>query len=306
MLASDWVDDARRRLLRLQGKSGAWGYRRTTGPAVEPTALAGLALLATAQDEGAGSGEATTSARWLASIRGRDGSLGVTASLREPGWATPFASMLWGAVGGFAAERRGAVDWLLSTRGVPVPRQAHGPMDHDTTLIGWPWTADTHSWVEPTAAALLVLGREGKWDHPRALEGRRILKDRAIATGGWNYGNPALFGATLRPLPQPTGLALLALARGGDRDGVIRLAVAYLQSTLAETLAPASLGWGILGLRAWGAALEGGDARLRRSFERVASRGGDEVVPLAMLILAAGPGSLRVLDIRPRAENGFA
>src|SRR5438105_3776275 len=46
-MAPDWIDDARRRLLGLRRAPGAWGYRPGTSMAVEPSAMAGLALLAT-------------------------------------------------------------------------------------------------------------------------------------------------------------------------------------------------------------------------------------------------------------------
>ena len=39
--------------------------------------------------------------------------------------------------------------------------------------LGWPWVDGTHSWVEPTALALLVMGREGLSGHSRAREGVR-------------------------------------------------------------------------------------------------------------------------------------
>ena len=114
-------------------------------------------------------------------------------------------------------ERRSAVAWLLAIRGKPGRPIPHNPMGHDVTLVGWPWVADTHSWVEPTAASLLALAPSVPSDQPRLAEGVRVLLDRAISTGGWNLGNPIVFGQTFRPLPGPTGLALLALGAGGPR-----------------------------------------------------------------------------------------
>ncbi len=297
------ADDARRRLLGLRRGSGAWGYRRRTAPASEPSALAGLALLATdGSAAGPGRDAAVGAGRWLASSRGADGSVGVTAALPAPGWPTPFAALLWAALGGFAAERSAATGWLLASRGKPVPRVADDPMGHDTRLIGWPWVAETHSWVEPTAAALLALAREGQAGHPRAREGVRVLLDRAIPGGGWNLGNPVVFGTTLRPLPGPTGLALLALARVDGPSPAIAAAIAYLREALLGTLAPASMGWGLLGLRAWGAAPAWAADRLAAATERASSRE-PSTAELALLLLAGGGRSLEVLGVAPRGEG---
>jgi hypothetical protein len=327
-MAPDWIDDARRRLLGLRRASGAWSYRPGTAMAVEPSAMAGLALMATDPSaDGPGRAVALESARWLASIRRPDGSTGVTVDLPEPGWPTPLALLLWAALGGFEAERASAVRWLLAIRGHVVPRVENDPVGHDGMLVGWPWVPGTHSWVEPTCLALLAMGREGLSGHPRAREGVRVLVDRAIPGGGWNVGNSLVFGTRLRPSPGPSGLALLALAKVDrpsgvvgpqgpprapgrpSRDGAgptagrpcIREAIAYLREALAGTLAPVSLGWGTLGLRAWGAAPADSRTRLSLAYERASARG-VQAVELASLLLAAGERSPDVLGVSPRPE----
>ena len=172
---------------RADGPGRRWPCWRPTG---RPTGRAGAVAMA--------------SARWLASTRRPDGSLGVTVDLPEPGWPTPLASLLWAALGrvrGRAGRRPSAGSWRLEGR--TIARVADDPMGHDGTLVGWPWVAGTHSWVEPTAMALLALGREGLAGHPRAREGVRVLRDRAIPGGGWNLGNPVVFGTPLRPAARP-------------------------------------------------------------------------------------------------------
>ena len=181
-MTRDWPDDARRLLLDLRRGPGAWGYRARSTPAVEPSSLAGLALLTTSAEEGRAA--ALASGRWLASIRRPDGSLGVTADPVGPGWPTPFALLLWSALGGFEADRSSATGWLLGLKGTTASRIKDDPMGHDASIVGWPWVAGTHSWVEPSAMALLAIARQGKADHPRAIEGVRLLLDRAIP-GGW-------------------------------------------------------------------------------------------------------------------------
>lgn len=131
-----------------------------------------------------------------------------------PGWATPYALLLWGGLGGFDPQRRRAREWLVGLEGRPQPLSAEGRgmIGHDPTLVGWPWVTETHSWLEPTALAILALCREGLVEHPRVGWGIGLIVNRAIPGGGWNYGNKTMFGRTLRPQPGPTGLALLALA----------------------------------------------------------------------------------------------
>ena len=294
---------ARHRLLALRQRDGGWGYHPRTPSTVEASSLAALALLATSAVEPCQEIEATDAARWVAErCRRPDGSTGIAArsAADSPGWTTPFALLLWNALSGFEVERASAVAWLLAIRGKPGQPAPHNPMGHDVTLIGWPWVADTHSWVEPTATALLALAPSVGLDHPRLREGVRVLLDRAIPTGGWNLGNPAVFGKTLRPLPGPTGLALLALrrvARHQSPSSVIDPALAYLRTIVTQTAAPISLGWASLGLRACEAATDPAVAtRLAVVTDRVLGRD-PSAVELALLLLASGGRSLATLGI---------
>ncbi len=97
----------------------------------------------------------------------------------------------------------------------------------------------------------MALRREGLDAHPRVRDGIRLLIDRAIPTGGWNYGNSKVFGRCLRPQPGPTALALLALAGTASRSPVIAPALDYLERTLPDLHAGWSLGWAWLALRVW-------------------------------------------------------
>lgn len=298
------IEQARQRLLGLRRGSGVWGYTARTIESVEPSSLASLGLLATDVDS---SGESKTaaqaSARWLSSIRRPDGSLGVSPALPEPGWATPYGVLLWNAVGGFASERASAVAWLLGSKGRTAVKASDDPVGHDSMIVGWPWVADTHSWVEPTAMALLALSIEGKSGHPRVAEGVKLVVDRTVPTGGWNHGNPIVFKTPLRPLPGPTGQALLALSGHETPDKVVKPTVAYLRSTLAETLAPISLGWGLLGLRAWGAEPAEASSWVDSAFDRLASREAS-TADLALLLLAAGGDrSVELFGVKPRKEG---
>ncbi len=169
---------------------------------------------------------------------------------------------------------------------------------HDTTLAGWPWVAGTHSWLEPTVLAVIGLDREGLRSHPRVAEGYRLIEDRAIKGGGWNYGNKSAFGHPLRPQPGPTGMALVALARldSGPRPVTVREAIAYLGETLPHIRSSVSLGWGLLGLRVWNCAppADETDAWLAEAYRRATGLP-DAAVKLAMLLLAGGDHGLEFI-----------
>ena len=318
--AMTWDDEttaARGVLLGLRGKDGGWGYRRGSASRAEPTALAGLALLATGNRRGRGRPRrrarqlAKAAADWLASVQRPDGSVGVSASTPTPGWMTPYAILFWNALGVHEGRGRSAGDWLLGQKGRTLDR-ADDPKriaGHDTTLVGWPWVDDTHSWLEPTAMAVLALGRLGLGDHPRVREGLRLIRDRAVVSGGWNYGNTSVFGRPLRPQPAPTGLALLALAGTGPRTEEIGRAAGYLAAALPGVRASASLGWGLVGLRAWGEVPAGSASWLSEAIAGVVRRP-DAAPKLACLLLALGGRTLELLDGTGRADapvvsNGF-
>lgn len=295
VLQMEWRGEARRDLLALGASPTGWGYRRGARPSVEPTALVGLGLVASsdAAQTSAVESKVRIAADWLVSIQNQDGSLGLSAGQGTPCWTTPYALLLWSALTGYEAPRRRATAWLLQQQGKTSPAES-GPgrvIGHDTTLLGWPWVADTHSWLEPTAMAVLALVREGEGDHQRVRQGVRLIADRALPEGGWNYGNKAAFGNVLRAQPGPTGLALLALAEADNTSNAIEKGIQYLVKTLPTTRAPASLGWGVLGLRRWKRNPIESNAWLAESYRQVAGRP-DSATRLALLLLAGSEASL--------------
>ena len=298
----DWRSAARRELLGLRGRQRGWGYRKGAALAVEPTCLACLGLLATrGGDDSESAAEAKAavegSGDWLATIQRPDGSLGVAGSTSGPGWPTPLGLLVWRAAGGREDARRRGVEWLLREEGEhATPSSGAAPiLGHDMTLVGWPWVDGTHSWLEPTATAVLALRAAGLGAHPRCVEGLRLIRDRAIDAGGWNYGNKAAFGRALRPQPGPSGIALLALASQDPRAGIVDRAIRYLHETLPGIRACASLGWGLLGLRAWDAAPVEADRWLAEAFQHASGRP-DAASKLALLLLAGGDHGTRLFE----------
>jgi hypothetical protein len=295
-----WTDRARRELHSRRVLGCAWGYRDGGTPAVEPTALAGLALLASGGGQGGypsgspGSAIGREAAVWLGGLQRADGSLPAMPGPAMPGWATPHALLLWTRLEGFEDRRRRAREWLAGVQGQPAPYAAteRASIGHDPTLIGWSWVAGTHSWLEPTAMAIIAVCGEGCRDHPRVRRGLSLIADRAVPGGGWNYGNSVVFGRALRPQPGPTGMALLALAAGGPRDGpVVAPALDYLRRTLPSIRAAESVGWGVLGLKAHHACPPAAATWLETAYEHCTGRS-DATVGLSLLLLASGPPAL--------------
>ena len=69
------------------------GYSADGEAASEPTALAGLALLADGRRHAA-----KLAADWLVDRQAEDGSIGVSASQSSPCWPTSLAMLVWQAV----------------------------------------------------------------------------------------------------------------------------------------------------------------------------------------------------------------
>jgi hypothetical protein len=288
-LNSNWTQAASRELLGLRGIQPAWGYRRDGTPCVEPTSLAALGLLASRDRDSTGLAldAARTAADWTESIQRQSGALPVSPRLTQPTWSTPYCILLWNALPGHEPARRRACRWLLSVTGeTHQPKLADDVVGHDPSLAGWPWVEGTHSWIEPTAAAILALSREKMDEHVRVRNATRMILDRALDHGGWNCGNKTVFGRELRPQPGPTALALLALAACGHSSAAVFRAVDYLCAVLPGLRAAVSLGWGVLALRAFDALPPQAEEWLAGAYAQAAGRV-DAVMSLALLLLAA-------------------
>ncbi len=280
----NWPATSRNRLLRAVNPNGAWGYGPAASACAEPTSLACLALTQTHTDP-KGTNRAL---EWLVSVQQPSGAVPVAETLDAPCWPTPLAMLAWLHAPSESAQRyepniTRAADWLLETGGErlePMP-SVYG---HDTTLQGWSWASGTHSWAEPTAYAVMALRAAHRGDDPRVQEGISLLLDRAIPSGGWNYGNPRVLKNTLRPFPATTGIVLAALA-GAANDSRIDAAVDYLQRTLPTTRSPLSVAWGLIGLDAVDAHPADVDEWLRASV-RANRRSGFDVLVDSLTLLA--------------------
>lgn len=279
-----WEQPVLDRLIASKNRDGSWGYLPEAATAAEPTALACLALA----KHGLESRHWLPGLNLLAQTQRPDGGVPVTSADKTPCWATGLAVLAWTMADGdttarFGAEIELAASWLLATHGNRLALQPD-VFGHDTRLQGWPWVNGTHSWLEPTAYAVLALRAVGLGDHPRTREGIRLILDRSMPDGGWNYGNTRVLASALRPFPATTGIALAALS-GQPSNTQIEAGVVYLQQKLSRIRAPVTLGWGLVGLTACGARPTDANDWLARAAKRAAE---DQcnVVEYAMILLA--------------------
>jgi hypothetical protein len=299
-LRERWLAEAQQRLIDLRGTDKGWAYRSPGLPAAEPTALAAMALLALNPESKTSLELATSGAEWLTSIQRSDGAVGLSAEMRSPEWPTPYALLLWSILGRYLNPAERAKSWLLGHQGIVFEKPPGSPLGHDTTIAGWSWVEQTHSWLEPTAITILALRRAMVEDHPRVKEGTSLILDRAIPDGGWNFGNNIVFGRGLRPKPAPTGMALLALSGIVESHQAIDRGLSYLEEELPRVRSAISLGWGLLGLTAWGRRPAAAHDWLADAWPRVSSRP-DGAVGIASLILGSTIRSISLLGLPARA-----
>lgn len=227
---------------------GGWGYRAGRPNRLEPTGWALLArrTLAGPEDE-------LVLQRW----KTRDGLLVEGPSGAVNLAFAGLAALAW--LGLSQGKPLHALDALVTAltkeRGVRLPPSRE--VLQDNQMQGWPWVSGTFTWVEPTAWCLLALKR---WRasgaataevRARIDEGEAVLIDRALPTGGWNYGNPLVYGKVLQPFVPTTALALLAL-RDRARAPEVSRGLEWLRTNRLSEPSPSALAWAAIGLRAFG------------------------------------------------------
>lgn len=232
-------------------KAKNWTYLPHGPSQSEPAALTSMALL-----QAGNSKAALAAVDWLATIQQPDGSVGTSAEQSKPQWPTSLALNAWATwqqvaeEDRFATNLRKGLEWTLQHQGKTAPNRPG--IGHDTTLLGWPWAANTHAWLEPTAMFVSALIRNQKADHPRTREAVRLLLNRQLPQGGFNYGNTFVLGQRLLSHIQPTGIALTALAHAGVDVTQVQHSLDYLRSSCREIRSTASVCHATMGLASYG------------------------------------------------------
>lgn len=294
-------------ILAAQRADGGWGSYPGTPARTEPTALCTLAL-ARAPEEPDVTRAADAGRDWLAGRQLDSGAWPVGDDVPGPSWTTSLAILALSHFAGTVEQAERGAGWLLSIEGRGAPLLARillrfAPERQsvvlDTELTGWPWVDGTFSWIEPTAYALLALKRLRPRLSSRRTPGRidqaeRMILDRAIRGGGWNYGNTEVFGETLWPYPDTTALALLALHDRSDAPAVSE-GLDALGGMLEENDSLLAGGLGLAAFSVHGRPADGLTARVSARAARPLD-GESRALAWAAIALVSTPGDWGPLD----------
>ena len=216
-----------------------------------------------------------------------DGRVSIALEHPDSWWPTSLAILAWNNSSPFQTSLDRSAQFLLNTTGVHWKNENNSILGHDPSILGWSWIEHTHSWNQPTAFAMIALTASGYGSHARIQEGQRMLMNRQLPHGGWNYGNTMAFGQELRPSPESTGIALTVLAMTGKVSHTeVEKSLKYLSEEIPKLRTPLSLGWGLLGLSAWGIRPTLAKEWITESFTREARYGGYDTPSLCVLLLA--------------------
>lgn len=282
-------------LQKTQNADGGWGAVPNRQSNTEATALALLALSSRPETKAT---HLERGLQWLIDIQNPDGSWPMHRSPSHGSWATALATLALASFDGQGPRALKGARWLLAHRGRSlgwlaslayrvVPEKMAVQVDPD--LLGWSWTSDGFSWVEPTAYALIALKRLnaeiGGAADAHIREAERLLYDRMCDGGGWNHGNSNAYGVTIPPYPETTALALIAL-QDREAEAPNRASLRRLIAMLAEVESGLSLSWAILCFSLRGQDVEVWQRRLARCYARSGFLGETRVIALALLALS--------------------
>jgi hypothetical protein len=236
----------------------------------------------------------------LAASQLPDGRVSLAPDHPETIWPTALAILAWHGWRSPGDAQARALDFLVRTSGGTVPT-LKDVVGHDGSIPGWPWIANTHSWVEPTALGLIALRVGDRPSHARATQAVALLMDRQLPDGGWNYGNTIVFGQVFRPDPDSTGVALSALS-GLVAVEKVRKSLDYLMAEAPNLRTPIALGWALLGLGAWGRYPEAARSWVLETVARQDRYGEYDTQSLCLLLAASGASS----GLIPFVDHGNA
>jgi hypothetical protein len=275
------IQQALNKLLSLALPEGGFRYSETGPFSPEASAWAALALKAS----GSHLDMAERACRRLADIQQPDGSVSAVSGYTEAVWCTPLCILAWKSFQDFQPYIEAGIQFLLTFRGRHHVKAVDSPTGHDTSIVGWPWIADTHSWIEPTCYSLIVLKSSGYQDHPRTRQGVMMIMDRQLSAGGWNYGNTTVFGKELLPVPENTGQALCALS-GMASENAVNKSLRYLHTSIRKVRTPMALAWMLQGLKMWSQLPEAWENLVIESLELQKRYGPYDTVFLSQLVWA--------------------
>ena len=211
-------------LRNAQNEDGGWGFHPGSESRVEPTCWATL-VLGVAENAPASRRILDRGFQFLRAAQLADGSWAAAPEVTTGCWVTSLACWVLLADAHAHQAVSAGLKWLCDDwprdstpwrRLIARFSAGHKISTQNDSLRGWGWTPRTSSWVEPTSFALILLARTPREMCPPGADqrrelARRMLYDRMCPGGGWNCGNPMVYGVPGEPLIVPTVWALLAL-----------------------------------------------------------------------------------------------
>jgi len=249
-------------LLKAQNPDGGWGFRSGMQSRVEPTVWA-LSALAADPAVALDSNIASRGLRYLSDAQLPDGSWPCWPEIATGSWVTALACLALSPHSDALQTVKRGLHWITSEvpgearllRRIVTKFKKNRLASQNDAYFGWSWTPGTASWVEPTSYAVILL----RYVAPSLLSpaaSRRLriaesmLFDRMCPGGGWNCGNPVVYGVAGEPQVSPTVWALLALRACRDRIEV-QQSLDWLRQASPAVRSPGSLALGLLSLRAY-------------------------------------------------------
>ena len=248
MLRSEYLSFLR----ELQNADGGWPFHAGEQSRVEPTCWALRALFAS--ERYSDDQVFRKAARFLQTSQLADGSWPATPQMSTGSWVTSLACSVLSGDALSADNVKAGLKWICEDfprdssplrRFVQSLRPKSATVSQNDSYRGWGWTPRTASWVEPTAFALMAL-QEAVPEHlPKNAAERRnlavsLLYDRMCPGGGWNCGNPRVYGVDGDALVLATCWALLALRDAPEKPGRT-LSLAWLQKEFSNIESAGSL-----------------------------------------------------------------
>jgi hypothetical protein len=286
-----------RLLIASQNSDGGWSYHPAGQSAIEPTAWTLCALQNEHRDSA--SNKAIASGKdWFERNQLSDGSWPAFASQAEGCWVTSLACLALHEIAGESDAVSRGLAWLSQSwprrpNFLQRLRQRLSPSSaltrQNNSLSGWAWTANTSSWVEPTSYALIFMRRLALARlSPLALKRRELaeamLCDRMCPGGGWNSGNPLVYGVAGEPLVGPTVWALLGLRDSGELPQV-RESLQWLERSMPHIRGGVSMATAHMCLEVYGRPVTEIEPQLRSLFETDRLLNNISVIALAALSL---------------------
>jgi len=292
-------------LFRTQNPDGGWGAFDGKRSNTEATALALLALQTVSK--GAKEKAVLKATIWLTDRQNANGSWPLNDASIGSSWSTALAIIAMSESGDSKGRLTRAGEWVLAQEGSKPGLLANlvraltfqkKAVQLNEDLIGWSWTPNSFSWVEPTSYFLLALKKTkhnlaGSAVDRRIQQAELMIYDRMCDNGGWNYGNSSVYGQRLWPYPDTTAVALIALQDNRARREN-QLSLRALTEMTQSTESGLALSLTAICLSLYGSDNADLKRRLAERFARTKFLGETKTIALAILAMENGARFFRI------------